>query len=581
MHQAMHLPMSRFADAGIPPAPMSVMILSIRIEDISPRSPGLPSLQRPRLNMATLPPYQNGEGKQRKKMLYSYPFSFRRRKIPPYRDTASQTTTTTTSTTTTQRPRRRNKLRKRPPFRYSSTNTSTLHLASDSSDLVMGSKSSRLGDMSRPTRPPRPSADDLPDLPSLPMYHHVLTEKQHSIVVPDVGKKKPKTDLKPPELNLTDSKPAIPPKSPGRRTSICEWPLNNTPVDPHCRPRPAAKQEQHYDRASHLAESYRALLPPMSMGSGPRCVTPVVDADTQKQHCGPTQECAGNSSEKQRPVRIHTLRHLGNHQLHPEIVFPEPRVLSLTAPLYVARAPERNSQAARPPSTASSSSLTVVDVPAESPLSSAASLTDETSIYSYAPPKHRDCQDQRWSVASSNYDESDYSPTPRLDSRSDQSPSSRHSEPPFPVYHHHYNNSNHELPAQSERRTSNDLGLQICADMLADHLKRVLFLHTTDTNDSGSEMEKEKQKEREKSKLQILLLIEAYEAALASVKKEVEAVARHPPIVRGPAGDGNGIERRTTAHVREAVKILEHWLGVLYGIYDDDFGEGMCYDGTD
>ena len=110
--------------------------------------------------------------------------------------------------------------------------------------------------------------------------------------------------------------------------------------------------------------------------------------------------------------------------------------------------------------------------------------------------------------------------------------------------------------------------------MLADHLKRVLFLHTTDTNEAGPEMEKENQRDREKSKLQILLLIEAYEAALASAKKEVEAVARHPPIVRGQTGDGNGVKRRTATHVREAVRILEHWLGVLYGIYDDDFGEG-------
>jgi hypothetical protein len=70
---------------------------------------------------------------------------------------------------------------------------------------------------------------------------------------------------------------------------------------------------------------------------------------------------------------------------------------------------------------------------------------------------------------------------------------------------------------------------------------------------------------RESNKLQILLLIEAYEATLGSCRREVA----YPPLTGG--GQAEGVRKH---HIREATRIIDHWLGVLYGIYDEDFRGG-------
>lgn len=131
----------------------------------------------------------------------------------------------------------------------------------------MGSQLSTL--KPRPVRPPRPSQADLPSLPSLPIYQTISSYQAHCFEGED------------------EPKPLIPPKSPSRKSSVSvsvkDWPLRRVQDEapavpaippsslPHRSPsigrsnRHAASCQEfpppRYDRASHLAESYRSLLP--------------------------------------------------------------------------------------------------------------------------------------------------------------------------------------------------------------------------------------------------------------------------------------------------------------------------------
>lgn len=104
-------------------------------------------------------------------------------------------------------------------------------------------------------------------------------------------------------------------------------------------------------------------------------------------------------------------------------------------------------------------------------------------------------------------------------------------------------------PEKTERADSrlssfnNNIGMKICADLLTNELATVLFRHHPAENQDRA------------SGLQILLMIEAYENVLQHVRKQL-CDARVA---------GKEINDRP---VREVEKILDHWLQVLYSVYD-------------
>lgn len=87
----------------------------------------------------------------------------------------------------------------------------------------------------------------------------------------------------------------------------------------------------------------------------------------------------------------------------------------------------------------------------------------------------------------------------------------------------------------------NDIGLKICIDLLTNELATVLFQHhPAGTRDRASG-------------LQILLMIESYEAVQQHVRKQLF--------------DAHVTGRRMD-HLQEVERILDHWLQVLYSVYD-------------
>lgn len=391
------------------------------------------------------------------------------------------------------------KLTKRAPF-SKERNAASLDL----SKIDMGNKASLLHHGPQPPRPRRPAATDLPNLTGLPIYQS-FTAKTH-----------------PPTILDEEKKPPVPEKSPSRRSSISSkvWPLPGltrgrssertaTPLPRKqysssvdtAAPEKCGHSMPRYDRASHLAESYRALLPDMGSTGD--------------------DKWPGDPREPRSPHQVHqTLHHLGNRPLND----PPHRVPDMMQPLHSPGGP-------RPLSAASSSSLTAVDRDEHSPASS-----DGESATPTCPTACR-----RWS----------------LDSEWLQGMSHVDQWPRFHEVHPHRHPVSYPnwgpppglpgLPRPPGRqRTSDDVGLQICADMLNAELRKALI------------------NKKDVSKLQFLLLIEAYEATLETCRKEIS----RPPLTRG--GEGERIRKR---HVREAVRILDNWLNSLYTLYDEEFGE--------
>jgi hypothetical protein len=87
----------------------------------------------------------------------------------------------------------------------------------------------------------------------------------------------------------------------------------------------------------------------------------------------------------------------------------------------------------------------------------------------------------------------------------------------------------------------NDIGLKICMDLLTNELATKLFCqHPSELSDRASG-------------LQILLMIEAYETVQQRLRQRM-----YKAHVLGERDD----------HVRAVNRILEHWLQVLYSVYD-------------
>lgn len=103
--------------------------------------------------------------------------------------------------------------------------------------------------------------------------------------------------------------------------------------------------------------------------------------------------------------------------------------------------------------------------------------------------------------------------------------------------------------------SSDYVGLQICSELLTDELLKTFFRQHPNEKRSRA------------SKLQVLLLIEAYEAMLDNCRKE---------LLNVPLGNESAEKERERGqrrrHVRDAVRILDHWLDSLYVIYDETFG---------
>lgn len=87
----------------------------------------------------------------------------------------------------------------------------------------------------------------------------------------------------------------------------------------------------------------------------------------------------------------------------------------------------------------------------------------------------------------------------------------------------------------------NDIGLKICIDLLTNELATVLFRHHPAENQDRA------------SGLQILLMIESYETVQQHVRKQLY--------------DAHVTGRKMT-HLQEVERILDHWLQVLYSVYD-------------
>ncbi|KAK1749823.1 hypothetical protein QBC47DRAFT_395387 [Echria macrotheca] len=418
------------------------------------------------------------------------------------------------------------KLKKRAPFRFAERNIASWDLTK------MGNKFSSIDNIPRPQRPPRPSKTDLPDLPSLPIYQ-AFTAKHH------------------PATLLEEPKPPIPEKSASRRSSIVSvagWPLadnfsssrgrstqrespsiarkySSASADAAATPRNSSVPR--YDRASVLAESYRSLLPDR-------------DSDGLTENWNSTwtghRPTADPREPREQQEYAHTLHHLGNRSLNATVQPSSPLSRPPEIPHPWVDSPR--SSRPRPSSIASSSSLTTVDRE-HSPVSSSSS---EGSTAPSTAPSAGQGRNRRWSLDTDFLQLQQQQRLQHSAPRNNNTPTTNH--PPrnqFPP---------HQRPTTTSNKTSDDVGLQICAEMLTDELRRTFVHHQRGKGGM--------------SKLQVLLLIEAYEATLDNCRREI----MRPPLTRG--GEGDAARRK---HVREAVRILDHWLDCLYRMYDEEFGE--------
>ncbi|MAD87876.1 MAG: hypothetical protein CL912_33360 [Deltaproteobacteria bacterium] len=106
---------------------------------------------------------------------------------------------------------------------------------------------------------------------------------------------------------------------------------------------------------------------------------------------------------------------------------------------------------------------------------------------------------------------------------------------------HDISDEDDELSLPTSPTIDNDIGLKICTELLTNELATALLRH------HPAEM-----KDRA-SGLQILLMIEAYETVQSQVRRML-----YDARVTG----------KQFGHVREAERILEHWLKALYAVYD-------------
>lgn len=115
-----------------------------------------------------------------------------------------------------------------------------------------------------------------------------------------------------------------------------------------------------------------------------------------------------------------------------------------------------------------------------------------------------------------------------------------------PSFGYSHDSSNHSRDSDDEQSLpsidpDNDIGLKICTQLLTNELATALLRHhPSEAKDRASG-------------LQILLMIEAYETVQSQVRRML-----YDDHVTG----------KQFGHVRDAERILEHWLQALYAVYD-------------
>ncbi|KAK4251320.1 hypothetical protein C7999DRAFT_10906 [Corynascus novoguineensis] len=131
--------------------------------------------------------------------------------------------------------------------------------------------------------------------------------------------------------------------------------------------------------------------------------------------------------------------------------------------------------------------------------------------------------------------------------------------------------------SQSMHSQQSTIGLQICAKLLVDQLRRALDLQTRHEGDAGwrtGNGQSESEKSSDTKQLEMLLLIEAYESVLWRCRKEA-AIRTGPEPAQVGEGEASGdlAGGMGSNHVAEAVPILEHWLETLHLVYEETFEE--------
>jgi hypothetical protein len=140
-----------------------------------------------------------------------------------------------------------------------------------------------------------------------------------------------------------------------------------------------------------------------------------------------------------------------------------------------------------------------------------------------------------------------------VDSHSGSSPTSptdnhRDNDELFAMQKHQDLKHQNEERSDSDPETEDEAGLWICMDLLTSELAKAFFRkHPVENEDRAS-------------RLQILFMIEACEGVQRRIRRK-----RHSCWVMGKNEDS----------VRKAEEILEHWLQVLYHIYD--LTEDLCW----
>ncbi|KAM7214410.1 hypothetical protein V8F06_010248 [Rhypophila decipiens] len=451
----------------------------------------------------------------------------------------------------------------------------------------------------RPTRPPRPSTTDLPDLPGLPIYKTFRGA----------------TEIKPGPATTLSDEPPPPFQEQQPSESVTAWVLaqsDSTPV-PTSTSRPSHQERRthssvrstgrheagldrppvsqrppQYDRASRLAESYQSLLPDFDSLDYRESHTALRRQKSDLRHGGSNREQwrykhnPRNSGRFSPPPQVHTLRHTSPR---PGIA-PGPAIGSwqpasgfdMTG--YPPRAGTHGLGAsgdAHSILTDSSATAVESDVsPVDSRFSNGSEMVFPThGARQQAQMKTTDAWDPNPSIRpheSYNTGKRTVTTTTSMDNLNVNNNNR------FTSFENAGSSTSDKDTTGDEdlkgtasgkrerkpggRITSSDyVGLQICSELLTDELLKTFFRrHPTE-------------KHAKASKLQALLLIEAYEAMLDNCRKEL----LHVPLPERSAGDGEradereGLQRRR--HIRDAVRILDHWLDSLYVIYDDTFGD--------
>ncbi|KAG4439028.1 hypothetical protein IFR05_005492 [Cadophora sp. M221] len=108
--------------------------------------------------------------------------------------------------------------------------------------------------------------------------------------------------------------------------------------------------------------------------------------------------------------------------------------------------------------------------------------------------------------------------------------------------------SEHSLPTTPNPDPETDIGLKICTELLTHELATALLRHHPTSTSTSTSTPTDRA-----SGLQILLMIEAYETVQSHVRRML-----YDAHVTG----------KRFSHVRDAERILEHWLQALYAVYD-------------